>query len=66
VHAQAVARAQDLCRRPIREHDTAGSPYVNLDLGTDSVWSPGERVEVVLEFARESTGKGKKPAITYT
>jgi Bacterial Ig domain len=44
----------------------AGSPYVNVDVGTDSVWSPEERVEVVLEFARESTGPGKKPAITYT
>ncbi len=46
----------------------AGSPYVNVDLGSDSVWSPGERVEGVLQFERESTGgPSKKPqAITYT
>ena len=44
----------------------AGSPYVNVDVGSDSVWSPGERVDVVLQFERESTGPGKKPAITYT
>ena len=45
----------------------AGSPYVNVDLGSDSVWSPGERVDVVLQFERQSTGPGKKPsAITYT
>jgi uncharacterized repeat protein (TIGR03803 family) len=44
----------------------AGSPYVNVNVGTDAVWSPGERVEVILQFSRESSGPGKKPAITYT
>ena len=39
----------------------AGSPYVNVDVGSDSVWSPGERVDVVLQFERQSTGPGKKP-----
>jgi hypothetical protein len=50
-----------LCAAP------AGSPYLNIDLGSDSVWSPGERVDFVLEFAHESTAQGKKPVkITYT
>lgn len=43
----------------------AGSPYVNVDVGADLVWSPGERVTAVLEFALDASGRGKKPAITY-
>jgi hypothetical protein len=43
-----------------------GSPYINVDVGSDLVWSPGERVDIVLQFERESTGSGKKPAIKYT
>ena len=43
-----------------------GSPYVNVDVGADSIWSIGEVVEVVLEFALPTSGPGKKPAITYT
>lgn len=43
----------------------AGSPYVNVDVGADLVWSPGERVTAVLEFAVDASGRGKKPAITY-
>jgi hypothetical protein len=44
----------------------AGSPYVNVDVGSDGIWSPGERVEVVLEFALPPAGRGKKPALSYT
>lgn len=44
----------------------AGSPYVNVDVGSDGIWSPGERVEVVLEFALPPAGRGKKPALGYT
>ena len=28
-----------------------GSPYVDVNVGEDGVWSPGERVDVVLQFA---------------
>ena len=44
----------------------AGSPYVNVNVGADSIWSPGERVEVVLQFTVQSTGPGKKTPIAYT
>jgi Bacterial Ig domain len=44
----------------------AGSPYVNVNVGTDSIWSPGERVEVVLQFTVQSTGPAKKTPIAYT
>jgi len=44
----------------------AGSPYVNVDVGADSIWSTGEVVDVVLEFALPTSGPGKKPAIAYT
>lgn len=44
----------------------AGNPYVNVDVGPDLIWSPGERVEVVLEFTLPSSTRGKKPPITYT
>jgi hypothetical protein len=45
----------------------AGSPYVNVDVGADSMWSPGERLEVVLQFERQSTSPGRKAsAISYT
>jgi hypothetical protein len=43
----------------------AGTPYVNVDVGTDAVWSPGETVDVVFQLGREGTVKGKK-AISYT
>jgi hypothetical protein len=43
-----------------------GSPYVNIDVGSDSIWSTGEQVEVILEFSLGSSGPGKKPAQSYT
>ena len=43
----------------------SGSPYVNVDVGADSIWSTGEQVEVMLEFLLESSGPGKKPALSY-
>jgi hypothetical protein len=43
-----------------------GSPYVNVDVGADSIWSTGEQVEVILEFSLASSGPGKKPALSYT
>lgn len=42
----------------------AGSPYVNVDVGR--TWSPGESVEVVLEFALPPVERGKKQALRYT
>ena len=44
----------------------AGSPYVNVDVGSDGIWSPGESVEVVLEFVLPPAGRGKKPALSYS
>jgi hypothetical protein len=44
----------------------AGSPYVNVDVGSDGTWSPGETVEIVLEFALPPAGRGKKPAPSYS
>lgn len=43
----------------------SGSPYVNVDVGADSIWSTGEQVEVILEFSLGSSGPGKKPALSY-
>jgi uncharacterized repeat protein (TIGR03803 family) len=40
-----------------------GSPYVNVDVGTDSVFNPRERATVTLEF---TTSSGQPPTYTGT
>lgn len=39
----------------------AGSPYLNVDLGSDNVFSPGESVQVTLEFTNPT-----RQAINYS
>jgi hypothetical protein len=43
----------------------AGSPYVNVNVGSDSLWSARERTSVGLEFTLEFAAPGATP-ITYT
>jgi hypothetical protein len=42
----------------------AGSPYVNVNVGSDSIWSARERANVSLEFTLEFASPGATP--TYT
>jgi len=43
-----------------------GSPYVDINVGEDGVWSPGERVDVVLQFAVPDVNGKKRSAISFT